>query len=412
MQTNEPKRVGTLILWVSIAVVLIAAILAYRHYFRDRVEVRTAKVTYQNLISSTSTNGKVEPIEEFQAHAAAAGVIKKIYVGVGDKVRAGQLLVSLADSDATARIATATSTLRSAESNAQDISHGGTQDERIAITGDLERAQNQQAQAAKDLLALQQLQQHGAASANEVATAQQRLTAAQSTLRSIQQRSTGRYGTSDLSRSNAQLADAHAALSAAQSNYAADNIRTPISGSVYAIPVSNYDFVPAGEDLLDVADLDRIQVRAYFDEPEIGKLQHGQDVKIVWDAKPGQTWHGHIDRAPTTVITYGTRNVGECIITVDDAHGDLLPNTNVTVTVTTSMRNNALSIPREALHTDNGNYVYRVADGKLQRTAVQLGVVNLTRVEILSGLTDHDIVALNATTNRDLTNNLEVVPVD
>ena len=48
-------------------------------------------------------------------------------------------------------------------------------------------------------------------------------------------------------------------FAAAQSNYAANVIRSPIAGTVYAIPVSEYDFVPAGEDLLDVADLDRIQ---------------------------------------------------------------------------------------------------------------------------------------------------------
>ena len=412
MQTNETKRSGAAFGWVLVGTIIIVATFAYLHFNRTRVEVRSTKASYQNLISSVSTNGKVEPIDEFQAHAANAGVVKKIYVGVGDKVKAGTLVVSLADTDATARIASATSTLRSAESNAADLSRGGTQDERIAISGDLERAQNQQAQAQKDLTALQQLQQRGAASANEVAAALQRLTSAQSTLRGVQQRITGRYGASDLSRSSAQLADARAALAAAQSNYAADNIRTPISGTVYAIPVSAYDFVPAGDDLLDVADLDRIQVRAYFDEPEIGKLQRGQEVKIVWDAKPGQSWHGHIDRAPTTVITYGTRNVGECIITVDDAHGDLLPNTNVTVTVTVTTRMNALSIPREALHTDGGNYVYRVINGRLERTPIQLGVVNLTRVEVLSGLSDRDIVALNAITNRDLVNGLEVTPVE
>ena len=68
-------------------------------------------------------------------------------------------------------------------------------------------------------------------------------------------------------------------------------------------------------------DLNHIQVRAYFDEPEIGELQSGQAVKIVWDAKPNRVWHGHIDRAPTTVTQYGNRNVGECVITVDDARG-------------------------------------------------------------------------------------------
>ena len=191
------------------------------------------------------------------------------------------------------------------------------------------------------------------------------------------------------------------------------NIRSPLSGTVYSIPVSAFDFVPAGEDLLDVADLNRIQVRAYFDEPEIGKLAVGQAVKIVWDAKPNQSWHGHISRAPSTVITYGTRNVGEAIITVDDAHGDLLPNTNVTVTVTTSQRFNVLSVPREALRTEGASdYVFRVIAGKLVRTPVQVGVVNLTRVEITGGLTEKDTVALSATSNRDLSHGLAVKIVE
>jgi HlyD family secretion protein len=132
----------------------------------------------------------------------------------------------------------------------------------------------------------------------------------------------------------------------------------------------------------------------------------------VWDAKPNQTWHGHISRAPSSVITYGTRNVGECLITVDDARGDLLPNTNVVVTVTTSQRFNVLSIPREALHTDGGDFVYRVVSGKLVRTPIQVGVVNLTRVEIVSGLTDKDTVALNAANNRELCNGLPVKIID
>ena len=114
-------------------------------------------------------------------------------------------------------------------------------------------------------------------------------------------------------------------------------------------------------------------------------------------------------RAPSTVITYGTRNVGECIITVDDAQGDLLPNTNVTVTVTTSQRFNVLSVPREALHTEGASdYVFRVVQGKLVRTPVKVGALNLTRVEITDGLTEKDTVATTATSNRDLSNGLAV----
>ncbi|MBS1798742.1 MAG: efflux RND transporter periplasmic adaptor subunit [Acidobacteria bacterium] len=412
MPTTETRRLNSYALTGIVLAVVALAIVAIRLFTRDVVEVRASAVTHQNLLSTVSTNGRVEPIEEFQAHAPAPGVVAKLYVDVGQKVKKGDPLVRMDDSDAAARVATSRSALSAAQAAAYDQSQGGSQEERIALAGDLSRAQQQKQQAEKDLAALQQLEQKGAASAGEVAGAQQRLDAANTTLAGLQQRQTQRYSALDKSRIQAQLNDARTAVAAAESSYAGVNIRSPLNGTVYSIPVSQYDFVPAGEDLMDVADLNRIQVRAYFDEPEIGKLAVGQAVKIVWDAKPNQSWHGHISRAPSTVITYGTRNVGECLITVDDAQGDLLPNTNVTVTVTTSQRFNVLSVPREALHTEGGYFVYRVVQGKLLRTPVQVGATNLTRVEITSGLTEKDTVALNATSNRDLSNGLDVKIVE
>ena len=409
MSPTETSRRSPALLLGTIIVAILLIFFGVRSFTRDLVEVRVAEASHQNLMSSVSTNGKVEPIEEFQAHAFAPGIVKKIFVEVGQKVKTGDLLIKMDDADASAKLATATSGLRSAEVTAQDIQQGGSQDERLGFTSDLNRAQQQQRQAQSDLSALQKLQQKGAASAGEVAAAEQRLQTAATSVQNLQLRSVSRYSSAEHTRAQAQLADAQASVTAAQTAYANVNIRSPLAGTVYAIPVSEYDFVPAGEDLLDLADLNRIQVRAYFDEPEIGKLSAGQSVKIVWDARPGQVWHGHIELAPTTVITYGTRNVGECIITVDDARGDLLPNTNVTVTVTTSQAFNVLSLPREALHTEGqSNYVFRVINGKLVRTPVQVGVINLTRVEITSGLTERDSVALSATNSRDLANGLAV----
>jgi len=400
-------------LWGIFLAIIVIGFIIVRVSSRDLVGVRIAVVDHQNIVSSVSNLGKVEPIDQFPAYALAPGVVSKVYVDVGQKVKEGQLLLKMDDADSIAKIATANAAVHSAEATLHDIDQGGSQDERIGFSGDLSRAQQQQQQASKDLAALQALQQKGAASASEVASAEQRLLTAESSVKGVQTRSTQRYSATDRSRVQAQLADARATLAAAQAAYANDNIRAPFAGTVYSIPVSNYDFVPAGENLLDMADLNKIQVRAYFDEPEIGKLAAGQAVKITWDAKPAQTWHGHISRAPTTVITYGTRNVGECIITVDDARGDLLPNTNVIVTVTISQRFNVLSVPREALHTEGGDFVFRVVNNRLVRTPVQVGVgVNLTRVEILSGLTEKDTVALSAVNNRELTNGLPVKIVE
>jgi HlyD family secretion protein len=413
MPSKEKTRSNPLVFWGVIAVLAVLAVFGLRWLTRKQVSIRTASVSRQNLDSSTSTNGKVEPIREYQAHAAFPGVIKNLYVSVGDKVSVGELLVTMDDSDVRARLANSAASISAAKVGLETTQSNGTQEERIQLAGDIDRAKAQKQQAANDLSAMKTLQQKGSASAAEVASAQQRYDTASSTLDGLIARSKGRFSGQELTRAKDQVANAEAERVAAQRSYAAANIRSPISGTVYSVPVSEYDYVPAGEDLLDVADLNLIQVRAYFDEPEIGKLAVGQQVKIVWDAKPNRIWHGHVEQVPSTVITYGTRNVGECLITVDDARGDLLPNTNVTVTVTTQQRKDVLSIPREALRTDGPqNYVYRIVSGKLLRTPVQLGVVNLTRVEIVSGLNDGDVVALSATSNTDLSNGLPVKIVE
>ena len=413
MPTTETRRLNPLMLWGIFLAAIVLVFVAVRMFTREVVDVRVRAVSHENLLSTVSTNGKVEPIEAFQAHAPTPGVVGKIFVQVGQKVKKGDLLVKLSDSDAVARLAAANATLLTAQATTQDVERGGSQEERLSLTGDTNKARLQQEQASRDLAALQVLQQKGAASASEVAAAQQKLQSANNALQNLQLRGTERYSSADQARTKAQLNEAKASVAAAQNSYARVNIRAPLSGTVYSIPVSAYDYVPAGEDLLDVADLNHIQIRAWFDEPEIGKLAIGQAVKIVWDAKPNLTWHGHILRAPTAVIPYGTRNVGECIIAVDDAHGDLLPNTNVTVTVTTSQRFNVLSIPREALHTEGASdFVYRVVNGSLVRTPVQVGAFNLTRAEITGGLTEKDTVALSATSNRDLSNGLAVKAVD
>ncbi|MGB7190845.1 MAG: efflux RND transporter periplasmic adaptor subunit, partial [Acidobacteriaceae bacterium] len=207
----------------------------------------------------------------------------------------------------------------------------------------------------------------------------------------------------DLSRAKSAIADAQAGYAAARQAVEDANIRAPFAGTVYRIPVSVTEYVQQGDLLLEMADLHKMQVRAYFDEPEIGKLLVGQTVTIKWDAQPSKTWHGHIARVPSTIVTYTTRNVGEVLVTIDDANNDLLPNTNVRVTALVANEPNALNIPREALHTENGRpYVFLVKGGTLHRTPVTVGNINLTQVGILSGLTEGEVVALGSTNGQPI----------
>jgi len=299
--------------------------------------------------------------------------------------------------------------LRSAQATYNDMLRGGTQEERISLNGDIQRTLADRDQAQHDVATLKKLQLTGAASANEVAAAELRVATANASLQLLQERKTERYDAGDVERAKAAFEEAQTAYAAAQSILSQANVTAPFAGTVYSIPVSTSEYVQQGALLLSIANLSKMQVRGYFDEPEIGKLRVGQPILIEWDARPGQEWHGHIARVPSTIITYGTRNVGEVLITIDDAGESLLPNTNVRVTVVTANEPNALNVPREALHTDRGkSYVFRIVRGTLRRTEVTVGNFNLTQVEILKGLKEGDVVALGSTNGQPLVNGLPV----
>jgi HlyD family secretion protein len=104
--------------------------------------------------------------------------------------------------------------------------------------------------------------------------------------------------------------------------------------------------------------------------------------------------------------------VGEVLIHIDDTDSHLLPDTNVTVTVTTASQANALSIPREALRSENGKtYVYKIDGEELKKTFVVTGALNLTQVAILSGLKIGDWVATGTTTGVPLQEGIPITRV-
>lgn len=398
-----PKRRRSRWIWLAVIVGLVVLFYFVRMATRSRVPIRTAVVQRSDVKKEIPTNGKVEPQVNFEWHAPYPGTIKALYVHEGEKVPKGKLLLAMNDANASARMATALAGLKNAQANYNAMLAGGTQQQRLALSGELAKAKIERDQAQRDLEALKKLETTGAASANEVASAQQRLEAANASLANLQQRKTNSFSAGDLARAKAAIADAQAAYSAAKQIVDEANPHAPFAGTVYSLPVSTTEYVNQGELLLQMADLSKMQVRAYFDEPEIGQLRVGQPVTIQWDARRGKTWHGHIARVPSTIITYTTRNVGEVLVKIDDANNDLLPNTNVTVTALVANVPNALNIPRDALHGENGqNYVYRVQDGTLRRVKVKTGQVNLTQVEILGGLKEGEVVALGSTNGQPI----------
>jgi HlyD family secretion protein len=389
--------------WRGSAVLLIVVFFVVRALTRDQLQVRVVAAADVQLVSTISTNGRVEPEANFEVHSPIATTVKAVYVQPGDQVAAGKVLLVLDDVEARAREATAESGVRAAQAALEAVTQNGTQQERQMTAADVMRERLERDNARRDLDALTKLNSTGAASSSEVAAARQRLDTAEVNLRALDQSQNSRYSHAETERARAALADAEANRAAMRQVVAQTVVRAPVAGTVYSLDAGATDFVEEGKLLLQLADLHRERVRAYFDEPEIGRLAVGQKIQIKWDAKPGRIWNGHIERTPVTVINLGTRSVGEVLVKIDDVDGDLLPDTNVTVTVTLSSEPNSLSVPREALRLENGKpYVFKVVKDGLQRTYVTTGTINLTQVAILSGLVNGDLVATGTLSGQPL----------
>jgi len=359
------------------------------------VLVRAATAERTTIRSVVSTNGKVEPLENFAAHTPVATTVTKLYVKEGDRVRKGQLLARLDDAGARSDAARALARIRAAESDLSGVEAGGNREEVLTLESQLTKARTEHDAAQQNLDALERLQQQGAASPGEVLNARNRLARANADLTLVEQKQKNRYSSPEIARVKAQKSEAQAAYAAAEDTLDQLNIRAPFKGTVYSLPVLQGAYINAGDLVLEVADLSKVRIRAFVDEPDVGRLAPGNKIEVTWDALRNRTWEGTVSAVPTVIKQHGTRNVGETTCVVDNRDLKLLPNVNVGVIIIAGEHRDVLAVPREAIHLDDSQtYVYQIVEDELRRRDVQTAISNLTHVEVTSGLVEHVQVAL------------------
>ncbi|HXP17103.1 MAG TPA: efflux RND transporter periplasmic adaptor subunit [Terriglobales bacterium] len=390
------------LLWaagIAAAVILLASFMSRG----DVVPVRAAMVERSLIRSVISTNGKVEPLQSFEAHAPVGTTVRKLLVKEGDRVKKGQLLVQLDDAAASSQAARALSQVRAAQADVSAQQNGGNREEVLTLEAQTVKARTERDNAQRNLQALQRLQQQGAASPGEVKQAESQLAAAEADLKLIEQKRKDRYSAPEIAHVEAQKTEAQSAYAAAENILSQLNIRAPFDGIVYSLPIHQGAYVGPGDLVLQEADLSKVLVRTFVDEPDVGRLATGQRIELTWDAIPGRIWQGSVSTIPSTVKLLGTRNVGETTCVVDNGDLKLLPNINVGVTIVTAEHRDALTVPREAVRLDDGKtFVYQIVNDELQRRDIQTSISNLTQVEITSGVTEKALLALAATNSKAL----------
>jgi HlyD family secretion protein len=354
-----------------------------------------AKVARENLVSTLPTNGKVEPLEWSAVRAEGAGIVDKVTVQQGQTVGAGAVLAVLRFAGVQADLAAAQAQISRARAQLADIERGGHKGELAQIENGLQRAKFAKQAAQRDLEALIRLEQKNAATQFEVQAARNKVLEAQIEIDAETRKKAALIGTDDKSVAEALLRQGEAAEAAARKRTAQAEVRSPMAGVVYDLPARQGAYINTGDVIANVGRLDRLRVRVYVDEPELGRVAIGQPVSITWDALPGETWNGRVDRLPSEIVPLGTRQVGEVLCTIENTNGKLVPGTNVNAEIRTNSAAGALTISREAVRREGAESVVFVLQAdRVSLRKIKTGVGSTTRLQVVSGLSEGDSVAL------------------
>lgn len=383
--------------YVLILLVFVAALLIWSFAKKSEpAAVSFARVKRETLVSSLQSNGKVEPLRFASVRVDTAGLVAELPVKEGQKVAQGAELAKLSVPGLGAQLASAQARVEQAKAELAVIERGGHRTELADIDASLARSRLDREAAQREYIALHRLEEKQAATREEVESARGKLRQTELAIEALERKRTVLVGSSDRAVAEARLREAEADVSLAERRIADTVVRTPIAGVVYSLPVHQGTYLSAGDPVANVGVLDRLRVRVYVDEPELGRVAVGLPVNITWDALPGKRWEGTVEQLPTQIQPLGTRQVGEVLCTIENPGQELVPGTNVNAEIRSSAIAAALTIPKEALRRDvNGTGVFALTGNTIQWRAVKAGSASINRVQITEGVTEGDAVALS-----------------
>ena len=392
-----------IILFLALAAV--AAVILVRLSGRQPVaKISAVTPVRENLVSSISSNGKVEPIAPYVVRAQLDTFIEKISGVEGQAVRKGQLLLELNVKDATAQLAEARAKLLRAEDDLRAAKAGGRSDDAARTEGALATAVAQRDRLQRNHDALVRLIAQQAATKDELAANDLELGKAEAQVKQLTaaKQEFERGVRLDANRSVLQVEQLRSEVAALEEKVRDGRIVAPGDGTLYSLPVKAGDYVKVGELLAEMADLHKVRVRAFIDEPELGGLETGEQVRITWDALPNRTWTGKTQVIPKQVVQRQARSVGELLCEVNNDKLELLPNINVSVRINSRERINVLTVPRGAVEAQGGRrFVFvvlrntlGVGKATLEKREIHVGIADATNYEVLSGLQEGEMVAL------------------
>jgi HlyD family secretion protein len=323
------------------------------------VDVAAVRATLGTIQSTLEISGTLTPRTRVGVKPKVPGRLERVLVDIGDRVASGQVVATLDRRELDAQVDAATAAIDVAEAS-------------------IESAEAALANATTEHTRAKNLFEGGA-------LPRQRLETAETAMR-------GATAQRNLARAN--LAQAQAALRRAREVQKDATLTAPVAG---VIVERNYDAgaIPGDLPVVIVADIRQLKLEAGVSELQAGRLATGLPALVTVQAKPGETFAGQL-AAIAPEVSARNRHF-QIEVRVDNSQGTLLAGMYASARIVLQVAERALTIPREAVTTQNGQRVVFKIDGEtLNAVPIVEGLNDGRQVQVISGLSAGDQVLADA----------------
>lgn len=323
------------------------------------LDVAAVRATTGTIQTTLELSGTLAPRARVGVKPRMPGSLDSVLVDIGDRVRLGQVIATIDRRQIDAEADAAAASI--------NVARAGLASAEAALSN----AETEQARA-------RTLFESGA-------LPRQRLEAADTTLRAaVAQR--------DLAR--ATVAQAEAAARRASEVQKNATLTAPVAGHIVA---RHYDAgaMPGDLPVVVVADMSEMKLEAGVSEMEAGRLRLGLPATVTVPARPGETFEGRL-AAIAPEVDERNRHFG-IDVRVSNPDATLLSGMYATVRLVLDTADNVLTLPREAVRTREGrSVVMKVTGDTAAETEIALGLSDGRRVQVVSGLSQGDVVLADA----------------
>lgn len=397
---GRKKRRNRIIIASSIVIVLvllIGAAMAFSHGSTKIDPSKLAKVEKGDLAKSVVATGKVEPITKVEVKSKASGIVKKLYVEYGDRVKQGQLLAQLDKLEIEAQVEQSRAALLAADANLK----GAQADyERAKVDAEgpdvplLQRAYERNLEMQKSGV-VSQSALDDAEKDYKMAVNKQNVARAQVAVLQAK-----------IAQSQAQVSEDQANLKQLEEQLSYTDIVSPIDGIVLSRDVEVGDAVSSilvlGSSatlVMTIGDTSKVYVKGKVDESDIGRVYLGQPARIKVESFKDKTFNGVVTKISPMGVEKDNVTTFEVRVSIDNATGELKAEMTANAEIILEEHKNVLQIPEGAIIYDKDRKAsVEVPDPKAKdgqrKLAINIGISNGAKTEVMSGLKQGDQVIL------------------